>query len=1014
MDPGNRGLDLEKELTCSAGGDQMVRPIRVTNMAVVTQMPCRFCICTEVLYEPLTLLDCLHTFCGACLKEWFRWQLSSAKENYNPATARTTPYTCPSCRAVVRDTKHNAAVTTLLEMFLAANPDKVKTAEEREECEKRYTAGEDVIPKLEEREKTGREQMIEDEDTRLLNEVRDLSLREVGVETTGARRERRRRDDSRLRTAPPRSSRDSSWERRPVEGRELTRRTEGDSDSESRRRQGGSSTLRPEGQFNEDRERRRSRENSRRRWEETSRTAARQIEHQSSLRSLIGSSEVESHETEEILRQIREENLLEGIDLEHLDVASEDEIRQRIAEAFRRHQREQARTETSRRRNDSSPGGGRRSGIFSESDARDDSRDDGIQASARRRGHSRSTSGTSQVDQHTSRRPRARSSHREVHSSDEGRRRRRTTSTARNVISSIPVTSDASSRPATRSQTDLSNRPRSSDADTTRPVVMRETRSTTEPLPQTTPHAAQLAEDPSPASHPRSQITTHMDSSIAGAGDPPAPSSRESPPAADLLASSVTSSVAQPSPRHSLAPEDALIPAPLSPRTSPSLSDRATAVQSAARPTSSSSTSSRVRGARYHEPSLACSRCTKAHIEYELHYNCHICLNGNWNLCLPCYRSGRGCLHWFGFGRAAWARWETLIASGNNSLRTESPHMLTANRYVPPPITEGGADGRRTITYDNPAKRLQSGAFCANCLAWANECYWRCEVCNEDDWGFCNLCVNQGKCCTHPLLPLAYRPIEGQNPPLSPRHDRQTPSSASLLTGPDIVEFGPFKPLTFRVNCDICHYPIQPSSTRYHCFSCASTSLPDRQPGDYDICTTCYSGLMSRKRISPENGSNGWRRCLRGHRMIIVGFDDSRGGQRRVIVQDLVGGRGLHEEPYKVADQPGPQLQQWSWAGDKQVRLVTTDVAASAPTTSSSSLKLSNTFPPDGGVGMAAVALWSWFPKEGDGDNELLFPKGAEIRECLDVNGDWYFGAYMGVKGLFPAPYVRVVDNGAR
>ena len=31
-------------------------------------------ICTEVLYQPLTLIDCLHTFCGSCLKEWFSHQ----------------------------------------------------------------------------------------------------------------------------------------------------------------------------------------------------------------------------------------------------------------------------------------------------------------------------------------------------------------------------------------------------------------------------------------------------------------------------------------------------------------------------------------------------------------------------------------------------------------------------------------------------------------------------------------------------------------------------------------------------------------------------------------------------------------------------------------------------------------------------------------------------------------------------------------------------------------------------
>ena len=42
--------------------------------------------------------------------------------------------------------------------------------------------------------------------------------------------------------------------------------------------------------------------------------------------------------------------------------------------------------------------------------------------------------------------------------------------------------------------------------------------------------------------------------------------------------------------------------------------------------------------------------------------------------------------------------------------------------------------------------------------------------------------------------------------------------------------------------------------------------------------------------------------------------------------------------------------------------------------------------------------------------DELAFPKGSEVREVVDVNGDWFFGAYMGTKGLFPAPYVKVLE----
>jgi hypothetical protein len=343
----------------------------------------------------------------------------------------------------------------------------------------------------------------------------------------------------------------------------------------------------------------------------------------------------------------------------------------------------------------------------------------------------------------------------------------------------------------------------------------------------------------------------------------------------------------------------------------------------------------------------------------------------------------------------------------------EKPHMLYAERYVPPQMAAGGAEGRRTLTTEDPARRLQSGAFCAGCQAWANECYWRCDVCNEGDWGFCNSCVNQGRCCTHPLLPLLYKPDERENaePPLSPSYDHPTPSAASLLTGPGVVALGSFKPLSFRVDCDICHYPIQPTQTRFHCFQCTS-ALPGREAGDYDVCTSCYHALVSKKKISAENGHAGWRRCLQGHRMIVVGFEDARGGQRRAVVEDLVGGRALYEEPAKALDLAGMDLQQWSWGEGSKMRLVTNNVAATAPQ-QAEGMVLEKGFPPDGGVGMRALGLWSWYPKAGEGRDELLFPRGAELREVVDVNGDWFHGVYMGAKGLFPAPYVRVVDSGA-
>lgn len=132
---------------------------------------------------------------------------------------------------------------------------------------------------------------------------------------------------------------------------------------------------------------------------------------------------------------------------------------------------------------------------------------------------------------------------------------------------------------------------------------------------------------------------------------------------------------------------------------------------------------------------------------------------------------------------------------------------------------------------------------------------------------------------------------------------------------------------------------------------------------------SCYHKLVISGRITKEDGVNGWRKCLRSHRMYIVGFEDRDGAQRRMVVRDLVGGYALKEE-------------------DEMARV--------------------QRYPPDGGIGLRLLARWGYLPDEGVED-ELSFPRGAEIREAADINGDWYWGVYCGVGKLFPANHVTSV-----
>jgi hypothetical protein len=163
----------------------------------------------------------------------------------------------------------------------------------------------------------------------------------------------------------------------------------------------------------------------------------------------------------------------------------------------------------------------------------------------------------------------------------------------------------------------------------------------------------------------------------------------------------------------------------------------------------------------------------------------------------------------------------------------------------------------------------------------------------------------------------------------------------------------------------------------------------------------CYHKLNVSGRISKEDGINGWRKCFRGHRMVVIGFEDHDGGQRRIVVRELVGGYTLKEDDdvNTVPKSPttGVPMREWKWRDyNGNVQNYRAPSSASIP---------AQKFPPDGGVGLKLQARWNYWPEEGVKD-ELAFPRHAEIREATDINGDWYWGVYCGVTGLLPASFV--------
>ncbi|EQL38232.1 hypothetical protein BDFG_00601 [Blastomyces dermatitidis ATCC 26199] len=912
-----------------------------------TELTCS--ICTDILYQPLTLLDCLHTFCGSCLKEWFSWQAS-----HPPSSSRNVKFTCPSCRAVIRNTRHDAKVNTLLDLFLQSNPHRARGTGEKHQLEQKYKPGDILIPTRPTNSSRASDSEREDEeDRRLLEDVRQMSLSDVD--------QRRARVSSSSRTSQSRT-------RDRIPG---TRERDRQEEAQRRRRNA-----------------RRAASQQRASPDPAMRT--RRIEHQASLRSLLSTSDGDSAMEEEILRQIIDEGLLDGIDLQSLDPAQEDELSERIAEAYRRrHLRQPIARQNARGDRDSR------------------SRDPRSRQPRTNSNNERPPVSRPHLLETPAPRP-GRTSRQQRSSSDQGVRRRATSPTHRPVASS----SDALVQPVVRSSSDLSGQRRPSQNHSTSESFRHRATSSL------------LSSRRSGESERRvrqSGIRTADRQQIFG--------SPTSPTTTTITSAQTLSSSPHNPPFQSTSgpqPTERIPSAGISSSSRPSSSRSDTAIRSSSE-------------SLLPEPSISCSRCDKRNIQYKVYKTCTRCDDGNYNLCLLCYRMGRGCLHWFGFGNSAQVRFEKKYPMGISAVQ-EPPHILQSRKYLRPPgeTTQNRPNSSRRRAKDDPAKRLQNGMFCDMCQSFSDDCFWICSECNEGEWGFCNSCVNQSKCCTHPLLPLGRVRENEIGPPNPPSSSPVIPSSYQLGS---TIKIGSdrYQPLTFSTKCNNCTYPIPPSTSRFHCPACNN--------GDYDLCTNCYLKLGANGKISKENGRNGWRRCLQGHRMIIVGFEDDPDGQRRVIVKDIVGGHALKDDvaaaaaaaiaatasentttgsPNSNAPVPIPVRQDsgdWTWKEDTtgttsishrrrfpRTRTTWSNSSPITPTDPTTKTHFASHFPPSGGIGLRLLAQWSYYP-DPDVMDEIMFPRGAEITEAENINGDWMWGCYAGQKGLFPGGYVVVIEE---
>ena len=332
---------------------------------------------------------------------------------------------------------------------------------------------------------------------------------------------------------------------------------------------------------------------------------------------------------------------------------------------------------------------------------------------------------------------------------------------------------------------------------------------------------------------------------------------------------------------------------------------------------------------------------------------------------------------------------------------------------------------------------FEKATFAIDAAALPTTASGRAIFVTRGEWGLCNDCVNTNHCCDHPLLPVAHKLFDpnaassGQGAithsgtiTLSPYNAggrapspaQSTASSVTSMMVPYPSVHADFVELNITTNCDLCSRPISPPETRYHCPT-HPTPLPDKpgQKGDYDICTTCYNRDVKSGRIKREDGPDGWRLCPDSHRMIGVAFErDGEGGNRRVIVRDIVGGAKMTDADmaaWKLTMSRAHRVDlsalttirgDWTWREDEAgTRRATRARTATVPSGAK--------FPPDGGSGKIYQARWSYFPPDGDGNgsDELMFPKHADVREVEEVNEEWWYGVYAGDAGLFPAIFVR-------
>ena len=85
-------------------------------------------ICIDIIHECVTLMPCLHNFCGGCFSEWM-----------------TKSHLCPKCRDPVNEARKNTTLNNIIEAYIKANPEAERDEEDRKKLTEQNKITTDVF-----------------------------------------------------------------------------------------------------------------------------------------------------------------------------------------------------------------------------------------------------------------------------------------------------------------------------------------------------------------------------------------------------------------------------------------------------------------------------------------------------------------------------------------------------------------------------------------------------------------------------------------------------------------------------------------------------------------------------------------------------------------------------------------------------------------------------------------------------------------------------------------------------